>query len=103
MSTATVHSSSRPGERRHGGVRTALTVVPLSVVAAAALLFGVLHHDSRPATRSRAEVLASLDPAARAYVIGVVNLHPARLAAGFGNVAYTGPADGGPALHAGRV
>jgi hypothetical protein len=47
--------------------------------------------------------VASLDPAARAYVLGVVNMPPAQLAAGFGNVAYTGPAAESPPLHAGRV
>jgi hypothetical protein len=98
MSTATVPASTRSGDARRG----LLAFLPLAVVAAAGLILGVLHDDGRPATRTRAEVVASLDPEARAYVLGVVNMPPAPLAAGFGNVAYSGPAEG-PRLHAGRV
>jgi hypothetical protein len=99
MSTATVPASTRAHDRRRG----LLAFLPMAVVAAAGLILGIVHDDGRPATRTRAEVVASLDPQARAYVLGVVNMPPAQLAAGLGNVPYSGPADPGPRLHAGHV
>jgi hypothetical protein len=99
MSTTTVPAPTRTSDRRRGLV----AFLPLAVVAAAGLVLTIVHDDGRPATRTRAEVVASLDPAARAYVLGVVNMPPAQLAAGFGNVAYTGPAAESLPLHAGRV
>ena len=98
MATATL-PSTRAGHSRRLAL---LALVP--VVAAAGVGFAVLRDDSASSpARTRAEVVASLDPTARAYVLGVVNMPPAQLAAGFGNVVYTGPADSGPRLHAGRV
>ena len=99
MSTATFPASTRASDRRRGF----FAFLPLAVVAAAGLIIGIVHDDGRPATRTRAEVVSSLDPQSRAYVLGVVNMAPAPLAAGFGNVAYSGPPDQGPRLHAGRV
>jgi hypothetical protein len=99
MSTVTVSSGrlSRPG-------RLALLALVPVVAAGAAVGFSVLRDDDTPSPgRTRAEVLESLDPAARAYVLGVVNLSPPQLAAGFGNVAYGGSTDPSPRLHAGRV
>jgi hypothetical protein len=99
MSTVTVPSS----RARRPGRLALLALVPL-VAAGAAVGFGVLRDDDTSSPgRTRAEVVDSLDPAARAYVLGVVNLSPAQLAAGFGNVASTGPTEPSPRLHAGRV
>jgi len=99
MSTVTVPAPARTSDRRRGLV----AFLPLAVVATAGLILTIVHDDGRAAPRTRAEVVASLEPQARAYVLGVANMPPAQLAAGFGNVAYSGPADPGPRLHAGRV
>ena len=96
MSTATVPAPTRTSDRRRG----LFAFLPLAAVAAAGLILTIVHDDGRPAARTRAEVVASLDSQARAYVLGVVNMPPAQLAAGFGNVAYTGPADENPRVRA---
>jgi hypothetical protein len=101
MSTATAPSTRVTHPRR----LTLLVLVPVAAVAVSAGVgFNMLRDDGAASPgRTRAEVIASLDPAARAYVLGIVNLRPTQLAAGFGNVTYTGPADSGAPLHAGRV
>jgi hypothetical protein len=101
MSTATAPSTRVTHPRR----LTRLALVPVAAVAVAAGVgFNMLRDGGASSPgRTRAEVVASLDPAARAYVLGTVNLRPAQLAAAFGNVPYTGPADSGARLHAGRV
>jgi hypothetical protein len=82
--TTTVPTTIEITRRRLWGLIVAIAAAAAVVTWALIAALDPRSDTSSPTARTRDEVLASLSPAARAYVEGIEALSPLQLAAGFG-------------------